>query len=226
MSKKDFKLQKKEDFIVYLRFLLIDSYRELESIQKYMTQVNEIIVRKKLKERPQRVITSDIYESARDKLGFVSNRLLNIYGDHANSAMSYKKFREKANKVKDLNLPELDVEIKTYLNDLNSARNWSNHIPESLLTSQLKVNPSLYQPPYNSFTIAMYQRYRGDWLLNLYEQYETNIYIYKQIHACMITDCTVLIGEPPQLNPIDPGIRALNDMQIAVNSWNIQTNKK
>ncbi|PGL82602.1 hypothetical protein CN931_14455 [Bacillus sp. AFS054943] len=228
MSNKSFSLQSKNDYIVYLRFLIISSYKSLSSYKKYLSQTEAIIADKKLKERPDSVISHDTYEESRAKLLFVANKLLNIYGDHSNYGMSYKKFREKVKKAKTLalELPNLDEETKTHLNNLNSMRNWGNHIPESLLISALEISPSLHEPPFSPFTITMFEKCSGQWLISLYEESLRNIELYQNIHAQMMLDYTALIGEFPVILPINPGVRNLDDLEIPTTSWNIQQSKK
>ncbi|KAA0781923.1 hypothetical protein [Bacillus sp. BB56-3] len=228
MSKKAFNLKSKNDYIVYLRHLIIPSYKSLSLYKKYLAQVEEIIENKKLNERPNSIISNDIYEESKAKLLFVANHLLNIYGDHSNFAMSYKKFREKAKKDKSISLilPNLDEETKSNLNNLNSMRNWGSHIPESLLISQIELNPGLLSPPFNPFTVAIFENCSAQWLLSLYEESLRNAELYQKIHTQMMLDYSALIEEFPVLIPVDPGVRTLDDLQIPATSWNIQQGNK
>ncbi|MED3541700.1 hypothetical protein ABEX53_22990 [Bacillus toyonensis] len=228
MSKKGFYLKSKNDYIIYLRHLIISSFKSLSTYKKYLAQVDEIIEIKKLRDRPNSVISNDIYEESRAKLLFVANKLLNIYGDHSHFGMSYKKFREKAKKDKSISLilPKLDEETKTHLNNLNSMRNWGNHVPESLLVAQIETNPGLLVPPFNPFTIAMYEKCSAQWLISLYEDSLRSVELFQEVHAQMMLDYKELIEEFPLPLPIDPGVRTLDDLIIPTTSWNIQQSKK
>ncbi|WP_257149757.1 hypothetical protein [Bacillus cereus] len=52
MSKKGFNLKSKNDYIIYLRHLIISSFKSLSTYKKYLTQVDEIIEIKKLEIDP------------------------------------------------------------------------------------------------------------------------------------------------------------------------------
>ncbi|MGD6788091.1 MULTISPECIES: hypothetical protein [Bacillus cereus group] len=99
-------------------------------------------------------------------------------------------------------------------------------MPESLLVAQIESNPGLLVPPFNPFTIAMFEKCSAKWLISLYEESLRNVELYQKIHTQMMLDYSKLIEELPIPLPVNPGVRTLDDLQIPTTSWKIQQSKK
>ena len=143
-----FKLEKKIDYQIYLQNIIAITYKCLDKHQRYLKKLDKLLndTRKKYAICEPNKIAIDyfVYSEFVDLLGNVEGYLLNVIGDHQKSSISYKKFRDLIAKKKkrgnlDFEIRELDKNVQDLLEIFNSDRNWQNHIPESLLTSEIEL---------------------------------------------------------------------------------------
>ena len=90
------------------------------------------------------VIPYDIYGDICDKTCNIMSYLLNLLGDCQMTSISYFKYRKQVQKlinkgIGGIQLSALDTETESILMELNKLRNWQNHVPESLLISELEL---------------------------------------------------------------------------------------
>lgn len=89
-------------------------------------------------------VSNDVYSEMMDKTSSIQNYVLNIIGDAQKISISYYKYRKQAERlikagVDDITLSTLDDVLESHLNEFNRLRYWQNHIPESLLTSEVSL---------------------------------------------------------------------------------------
>ena len=94
------------------------------------------------REKRRLVIRTEIFYKHSERIECLSNYLLNLFGDETKTAVSNKQFRNILEKKvkqghKEFQLDELESEIVTLLNEFRDMRNWSHHVPQSVLNSQL-----------------------------------------------------------------------------------------
>ena len=139
-EEKQFKLDAKENCIVYLNKILICYLLVRDKLKRYIKEERQI-----LEENVDRQPLSwDLYCDHRDKSSNCTSFLCNILGDSQNESISYFKYRaqiEKKNKNGG-KIPNycLTQKERESLNIMNRYRNWHNHIPESILISDFAPN--------------------------------------------------------------------------------------
>lgn len=89
---KQFRVVTKNDYLIYLRQIVIGLNKHFNSLEKYRHALKVIIDELKLEENPKLEIDSSLYEDFRDKTQFVENKILNLLGDMQSDSMSYIKF--------------------------------------------------------------------------------------------------------------------------------------
>lgn len=203
---KQFKVVTKNDYLIYLRQIVISLNKHFNSLEKYGDALKIVIEDLKLAEKPELAIETSLYEDFRDKTQFIENKILNLLGDMQSDSMSYIKFKKSLVKrnieVKQL-IGKVPDELATMLGEMNNARNWGLHEPESLLNAHLenikgfwsKEEIQWYLNNFNPIYIAKFNKYEGKWLLSLYESVTGNLKLYKDIYEYIIEDYKILSGE-------------------------------
>lgn len=203
---KQFKVVTKNDYLIYLRQIVISLNIHFNSLEKYCDALKVIIDELKLEVNPKCEINSSLYEDFRDKTQFVENKILNLLGDMQNDSMSYIKFKKTLVKrnieVKQL-ISKVPEELTVMLNEMNNSRNWGLHEPESLLNAHLenikevwpKEEVRCYLNNFNPIYIAKFNKYEGTWLLSLYESVTGNLKFYQDIYNYIIEDYKILSGD-------------------------------
>lgn len=132
-------IDKKLDAIIFLNQLIVLAHKRM---RRYKEAINDLENEVSMLKPVIRSIKTEIYEMHQDRLMGASTYLLNLYGDETKLAASYKQFRNLLDKKlklgkEEFELPKLEGEIVQLLNQFRDVRNWSLHIPQSLLTSQI-----------------------------------------------------------------------------------------
>lgn len=200
---KSFDLKSKDEFIIYLQELIGRTYKCIRKYNRYLERLSSYIETLKNEEDDKEIkITEEVYSEFADLLSSVESYVLNLIGDHQQSSMSYKKFRDLIDKRKkkgkiDFEIRELDETVIEYLNELNKMRNWVNHVPESLLTSEIKLiqEGKLKGHSRNPIIINIEQYYSLEYLVDLYETASSFSKVIGSVHQSMKKDYSSLIGE-------------------------------
>ena len=227
-NNKTFSLTTKEDYIFYLNEIISDLIQKRDRLETYCNEINLV-----LKNNPDsKFIQSELYEPTSDKICRLFQYIANIIGDDTKTAVSYKKYRRLLYKNRislTLNIPPLSEEENKILNSFNQLRNWSLHIPESLLLQKKSFltiddnfifnnKSSIPLPIYDYFDIKYLEKLEEEaiQILNL-----SSVMLEKmKIDYSILTDSTLeLIYERNQVKPY-------LFMEIVENSWNDQTNKR
>ena len=234
-NNKIFSLANKEDFGFYLFYLITKIYPRLERHNRYIEELEKIIEDNTSKY----FISACIYEDIYDKIFNNEKILLNLFGDLSKAGMSYYKFRIlldkkiKSNnqKFKDYKLTE--DKIINYLKDLNSLRNWTLHVPESLMVScynQLKENKHTLQPFQfrNEEKLSLVTKYSIEILKELLDGVKEKNNIMKIIFENMKENYSELANK--KVIFIENSIETIYssrspDLKVIYDSWKIQTGK-
>lgn len=97
---KNYQIISKEKAIIYLREMITRTNKSLETYQIYLSELSDYIEKEKKevirKNIPEVEIKVDRkrYQRFIDLLSSQEFYLLNLVGDHQNTSISYKKFRE------------------------------------------------------------------------------------------------------------------------------------
>ncbi|ASV67003.1 MULTISPECIES: hypothetical protein [Cytobacillus] len=234
---KQFKVVSKNDYLIYLRQIIIGLNNHFNSLEKYGDSLKSIVEELALIENPELEIDSNLYEDFRDKTQFVENKILNLLGDMQNDSMSYTKFKKKLVKrnieVKQL-IGEVPDNLSQMLSEMNNSRNWGLHEPESLLNAHLenikefwpKEELNWYLNNFNPIYIAKFNKYEGQWLLSLYHSMTGNLEFYKEIYNYIIEDYKILSGnEDIQITYNDIDVRPF-ELEIKLPKTSMKMQKK
>jgi hypothetical protein len=209
----------KEDFIIYLWYILRLAFAEIDRHKTYLDQLKNAIVERDLKVA-ERKVPAAVFNEFRDKIEYVSMNLCNLLGDHAEKAVSYKKFRQEANKKNvelGLGLLPLDVEIIDLLNELHVNRNWALHIPESLITAEREIREKVLKKAglvtvLNPIEVGYDLYYEGEFLTSLYEDNKISRNSFTTIFRQMKKDYSALIGSNAEIQWVEHNVRTLDAM--------------
>lgn len=239
MSKdyKYFALDNKENFIIYLKFLIEHTQIHMRSHKRYLKEIAEVIEKMELREDKKKKIDSTIYIDLRYKIMKPQDMLLNLLGDETKSALSYRKFRVlvkrkmKKNNL-DLGLVELSDEMWHLLKEFNIWRNWGLHMPESLLVANIEVQRItakekniVFKKEYNPIKNTVFNYYEAGWIISLHEECSNIHNGFSKVFQQMKKDYSKLIGESLRIEDSVFDVRPLEDMNIPKISGDIQRNK-
>ncbi|ASS75196.1 hypothetical protein CIG75_09515 [Tumebacillus algifaecis] len=215
-----YKLESKEDFIIYLWSLIVSVDRHLVQYKKYLDQLEALIKENNIIDKPGIKVPKDYYEEMNDKIQKRSGHLLNLIGDYTIEGLSYKRFRNivASNKKRgiDYGLPELDLEITKAITDFHNSRNWGMHEPASLLNAQLEeIREQTGEDP-KSYLLSRivpeiswhdFTNYEGYWLIDLFTESQHIYGGFRMVHQQMKKDYSILIGERVRIRRIKTEVR-------------------
>lgn len=228
---KIYKLEKKEDYILYLRELIILVHKNMMTYKMYLEKLEEYINKNEYDKKPESLIRPEIYFENQDKINNTSSYLLNLFADDTGIAMSYKKFRRYANKNKirklQLGLDKLDNEINDIIMQFNNLRNWSLHVPESLVTAQLEIAKKhnleeCFMNDYSTISIPEFRYYEAAWLVDLLKENKDLYSGCSKIFQQMKRDYSKLTGSSMRIEKKYYDSRSIKDMDIPKISFEIQ----
>lgn len=195
-DKKQFPLDNKNNCCVYLCRIISSCELCMDKLKKYNKQT-EIELRKY---SPKDNISYETYSEFADKTYNVISYLLNLLGDCQVSSISYFKYRQQIQKrIKrgnvDIPLTPIKDEISGMLSEFNKMRNWLNHVPESLLISEMDmVRDGTIQLPMNPMEITHYENVTYQYFEHLHL---SNVQFYnnaRQIIQTAKRDYSLLMG--------------------------------
>jgi len=121
------------------------------------------------------VITENQHKyTGNDKTCNILSYLLNLLGDCQTSSISYFKYRKQIQKRiqrgnLDIPLSIISEKISDMMSEFNKMRNWQNHIPESLLISELDmIHAGNMEFPMNPVEITHYENVTYECFEHLY----------------------------------------------------------
>lgn len=209
---KQFELEEKIDFIVYLQELIARTDKCLVKLKKYLDELEKEILEFKIDIEKGDMKSEFNYESYSryvDLIDSPTSYLLNLIGDQQKTSISYAKFRRlidrriKRNSLK-VEVRDIDEEIDYYLSDLNRIRNWSNHVPESLLLSEISMikEGKLHGHSINPIQVNYFKTCEIEMIKDLYETSSSFYNVCRKIHQSMKKDYSSIIGESVEIQRI------------------------
>lgn len=206
---KQFSLNNREDCIIYLLRIISSMDLCLSRLKEYNKQFEGLI--KKYRGEKTEKIPYTVYTDLLDKTSGIETYLLNLIGDAQTESVSYFKYRKLAEKlikkgVQGVAITGLNDEIKEYLSDFNRLRNWYNHIPESLLTSELNLitsdNISNFLANPSPIRVYYYSYVSFDFFNHMYLSNKDFYTIARMLHQTIKKDYSVLINESVEIERI------------------------
>ncbi|HOV27757.1 MAG TPA: hypothetical protein PK566_15540 [Pseudobacteroides sp.] len=209
MSKKQykqFKFEKKEDYIFVLFKLIIGVVSSLEKYKQYSLKLEKEVKPYLEKSNDSDFISAETYETYSHILHDISSDIIKQIADMQDSSMSYKFFRKIAEKKGSLvQLPNLDDKIVKEMNELLDVRNWSFHNPQSLLVAEKEMfDKSIHEElrkyldwnhTFNPIKVIISTKYNICYLVSLYLHTTRRIDIFSEILDSMIRDYSSLLGK-------------------------------
>ncbi|MFA4134465.1 MULTISPECIES: hypothetical protein [unclassified Brevibacillus] len=238
VNHKRFDLNTKIDFIYYLRFLIVAVDKRLRGLKQHLNELKRDMERLGVAEYSQRKIPAYVYERHNDALQYAPGYLLNLIGDHSESAASYKKFREIAerriSRGADWSLPKLSDEIKDAIKRLNNARNWGLHVPESLINAQIESAREVYGIDARAealtnpelIKVNFFTYFNSEWLLSLYHSEMSNYEEFRNVYQQMKRDYSSLVGSSVRIEPVHHDLRPFEDEILIPQTSFLMQNRK
>lgn len=201
---KMFRLETKNDFIVYLNQIIVRVDKCLTKHKKILDELDKTI-----NDNTDDKFEYEVYSEYLERLSSVESYSLNLLGDSQKVALSYFKFRTiiKQRKKKGtlgFEIQDLSSEHEKILSEFNQMRNWGNHVPESLITGELKC---IEEGKFGAFTtnpiIVNYYKYVSrEYMEDLYNTAKEERKLVRKIHQRMKKDYSFLIGESVEIRRV------------------------
>lgn len=196
-DKKQFPLVNKENCVIYLTRIISSCELCMDRYKKYNQETQAILD----KYHSEDVISYDIYGDICDKTCNVMSYLLNLIGDCQTTSISYFKYRKQVQKlinkgIDGIQLSSLDTNTESILTEFNKLRNWQNHVPESLLISELELieKKKMYLPR-NPMSIVHYNYVTYEYFMDLYASNLDFCKNARKIIQVAKKDYALLVGE-------------------------------
>ncbi|WP_152669265.1 hypothetical protein [Paenibacillus sp. DMB20] len=146
------------------------------------------------------------------------------------TSISYFKYRKQAERsikagVNDIKLSPLSSDLESHLNEFNRLRNWQNHIPESLLTSEISLveEDKLLKRSKNPIEVFYYKYVSLEYFKDLYITSRNFYQVSRKIHQSVKRDYSLLINESVEIRRIfTDKVRTIEDFDAAKKSAKIQ----
>ncbi|AWM23010.1 hypothetical protein [Bacillus subtilis] len=225
MDLRKYKFNSKDDFIFYLREILVTASKNISYLENKLQLLKNYIDERNLIERPKRVISAEMYDDYKSTISNTTNYLSNLFGDASDLGISYRNYRTFVKKKADeLNLKYLDFtqEQEELMNKITTARNWSSHIPASLINSMEERVLNKKVDINNPIFVPKFERYSGIWLVDLYNNSFEIFHNYKTIFEIAFKDYEQLIEKRTVIFEKSVPLRDISDLIIPKISSEIQ----
>lgn len=127
--------------------------------------------------------------------------ILNLLGDAQTSSISYFKYRNLIQKrikkgMTDIQIIPHSEEVTDFLSEFNKMRNWLNHVPESLLVSEMElVKKGKAELPLNPVIIVHHNFASYEYFEHLYLSNVDFCKKARKIIQAAKRDYSLLVGE-------------------------------
>lgn len=228
-------IETKKDAIIYLNQLITLIDKRMKRFKRGIRDIKDKIDSLNVEAKK---IETDEYQRLAEAIESTSLYLFNLFADETKTAVSYKQFRKvMEKKVKrgqvEFELDEIDKEILDLLAYFRDQRNWSHHVPQSLLISQINYfnNVMNYPEKLTEMHFSSSDIYILTWqyheIGHLYELYSSADEIYKdfvRVFQRIKKDYSKLVGtsvklvREPQKTPRPSSFRLISEKSFEVNS--------
>lgn len=231
-------IERKKDAIIFLNQMIVLVDKRMMRFKRSILDLEEEL--NKYDENVKKIHT-EIYHRHSERIECLSNYLFNLFGDETKTAVSYKQFRNiLEKKVKqgsmEFQLDELGSDIVSLLNEFRDMRNWSHHVPQSVLNSQLDyMKEQAGLPPdfvefnfsYETIAVLTWEYHEIRWMYELYNNASELYEKFSKVFQRMKKDYSKLIGTSMSLIREQQSMpRPSNFRLIGENSYLINTGKK
>lgn len=195
-NKKQFPLTNKQNCIIYLCRIISSCELCMDKYKIYNEETKEVLSRYKEGDK----IPYRKYSSISDKTSNVMCYLLNLLGDCQSTSISYFKYRKQVQKlinkgIEGIKINTIDDEITEILSEFNKLRNWQNHIPESILVSELEmIEAKMMILPSNPMSIIHYQYVSYEYFMDLYKSNINFCCVARKVIQTIKKDYSLLVG--------------------------------
>lgn len=195
-NKKQFPLTNKQNCIIYLCRIISSCELCMDKYKIYNEETKRILINYKDSDK----IPYSKYSSICDKTSHVMCYLLNLLGDCQSSSISYFKYRKQVQKLinkgnEEIQINTIDDEVNEILSEFNKLRNWQNHVPESLLVSELEmVEANKMILPSNLMSIIHYQFVSYEYFEDLYKSNMGFCCNARKVIQAIKKDYSLLVG--------------------------------
>lgn len=196
-EKKQIPLKDKKSCIIYLYKIISSCEICMDTFKIYNLQAECEL--KKFKKGD--LIPIEIYQDICHKTYNVMEYILNLLGDAQTSSISYFKYRNLIQKrikkgMTDIQILPHSEEITDLLSEFNKMRNWLNHVPESLLVSEMElVNNGKAELPLNPVIIVHHKFASYEYFEHLYLSNVDFCKKARKIIQAAKRDYSLLVGE-------------------------------
>lgn len=206
---KQFKLEKKGEYIICLKDLLVNIRSGINGYQKYLDRLQILMQNHLTSNNADRRILSEEYEDIRVGLTYFSRVLIKLIVDEQKVSYSYKKVRERIEKYNIVDVVPLSEDIKKDLNDLLQIRHATFHNVESNLHAMLEAYKKQLPEPlqlganYNLGNIIDIEHPKYIDILVVYSSFEHHSKreeLYIKIHNLLLDDLESLLGKRVIIN--------------------------
>lgn len=211
MNNKIFELKSKEQHIIYLRYLIQSLASKFARFDRYIVEMEEVLEEyvelSSIKEKIDDIngsynihfnifnekLPSVIYEDFMDKTAHVGMGILNLLADETSATVSYANFRKSIKKTNFFSsIGKLELEYKQILNASRDFRNFSAHVPQSLINAQFtaakEIDKNVWQNVINSTDyvgFATFDYHHINYLVKLYigcyKSREKHLFMFERI---------------------------------------------
>jgi len=258
-DKKLYYFKSQRDYTAFLYLLIELAYKHFDRFKKYLNELESYV--KSEVNKIDGINIEDInddyeknetllkclsrysvnyyqFKEIEDKINTTKYLLLNIFADRSRNAASYYRFRDEVKKKRyyeEINLPELNQEMKEIINELYHLRNYEHHMTDSKFIEWKNyrdneqsdggiyfedwVNPNI--------DIKFFEEVSMIHLVNLYLHLnELKIY-FGSILQIMKKDFSIIIGSSMQINRTNiKGVVSLSSSIISINGYQRHLGKK
>lgn len=237
-NKKIKAIENKKDAIIFLNQIIILVDKRMMRLKRSILDLEEEL---KNYDENVKIIRTDIYHRHSERIECLSNYLFNLFGDETKTAVSYKQFRNIIEKKvrqghQEFQLDELESDIVNLLNEFRDMRNWSHHVPQSILNSQLDYMKEQAGLPsdfvdfnfsYEIIVVLTWEYHEIAWLYELHNNISIQYQKFSKVFQRMKKDYSKLIGTSVRIIREQQSTPRPNDFRlIAENSYLINTGKK
>jgi hypothetical protein len=223
-TSKIFLFKIKEDYIYYLSELIIDTIQKSKRLKKYEDEIDFI-----LKNNPgKKYIEAEFYESFSDKTSRLFQYIFNLIGDETKQAISYRKFRKilyKNKRLLNIEINVLTTEEEFIIGEFHKLRNWSLHLPESLLVHKrafFKIDDKFINDNKAIIAVDYYQYFEIEFLEKQKDEINQVLNGVEIILRKMKDDYSKLVGVKVEYQEDIMQIKPYAIMEVAEKSWNTQ----
>lgn len=251
---KQFQLKTKDDYAYYLEYIIVQFATKLRRFERYLEDI-EVILSEVINFAPVKkcleahddinssptvsveisitTLPSKIYDSYMDMTTASGLGILNLLADTQTSSVSYQSFRKLITKTNFANLLKpLEDKHKKMLDHFRDFRNWSAHIPQSLINAELvaaekfdkDAKAKIYGPK-SAILVPAFEEHATEYLVKLYVDCYTTSKLFRTMLLKIHEDYQSLTGKETKVDYALIPVREYESETISDISLSMQQKK-